>query len=110
MKKIYLSLPITGKDMVAQRRLANLWQKYLESRGYGVINPFELYDALAKDMYPVEPTYEEIMRVDLWWLRNSSDEIIFIDGWFDSSGCMRELELTIECGIYPHIDKNFKLQ
>lgn len=108
MKRIiYISLPISGRDIERQRRLATLWERFFVGMDYDVVNPFTVYDQL-KTFLGREPTYEEIMQVDLSELRSCTD-ILLVEDWFNSKGCMDEVDTAAAKGIKIHYDVKVKL-
>lgn len=84
----YLSGPITGhKDY--RRQFAKA-AAALKERGYNVINPAAIDDAI-----PVEcMSYEEIMRIDLELL-STADYLVQLPGWERSIGASRELGFAL---------------
>ncbi len=99
--KIYISLPITGKDETMQRRVAKMWQRYFESDGHVVTNPFDIKDML--DEYHInhnmkKPTWEQYMHEDLIELI-TNDALFLCDGWQDSNGCIEEVEMALHFKI-----------
>jgi len=100
-RTIYISIPMLGCDMIAQRLKAKVWQRYFEIRGYTVINPFELADQLRKSFIDIagrEPTEAEYLHEDLMNLE-SCTELFLCDGWTESCGCMKEVDKGIELGL-----------
>ncbi len=111
--KIYISLPINteGYDINLQRKNAKKWQLHLESQGYSVSNPFEIYDRLCqfhKDTHRKQPTRLEIMTADLKELIKN-DVIFFCNGWSESEGCIEEAELAMVCDMKVMFEKDIKL-
>lgn len=106
-RTIYISLPITGKDETRQRRLAGLWANVYKSKGYKVVNPFDVYDDL-KTFLGREPSYGEIMKVDLSTLRSCTD-MLLVGDWHNSNGCMDEVDVATTRGIKLHYDLKVKL-
>lgn len=81
--KVYISGPITGtKDYMERFSKA---QKYLESKGYSVINP-----ALVNSNLPKDTTYGEYMTMSLTML-TMCDTIYLLKGYEDSEGALIEL-------------------
>jgi len=107
-RKIYISLPITGRDEEVQRRLAGLWAKYFENRGYNVLNPFDVYDELI-ELWGRAPTYREIMHVDLMLLSDKCSDILLVGDWHNSNGCMEEVDTATAKGIKIWYDVKVKL-
>ena len=80
--KMYLSFPITGrnlKDVKAYaRRIKTVW----EAKGYDVVTPFDLSTEENKPYsYYMGKDIEKILEVD---------GIIMCDDWFMSKGCRLE--------------------
>ena len=106
---IYISIPITGKCELSQRKKAKMFQRYFEDLGYGVVNPFDLYDQLRRchlNIAGKEPTYDEILREDLCNLEWCS-HIFLCEGWSESKGCIMEVEKAIEHGIKFLFEKTY---
>lgn len=97
-ESIYISIPISEHDEVAQRTKAGQISTMLYEMGYDtVINPFDIYDAW-KIAYKREPTYEEIMQADIAELLKCT-AIYMCDGWSGSKGCQKERETAINSGL-----------
>ena len=109
---IYLSIPITGKCELSQRKKAKMFQRYFEALGNEVVNPFDIYDQLRKCHLMIpgkEPTYEEILREDLCNLEWCS-HIFLCDGWTESKGCITEVEKALEYNIKVLFESNYKFE
>lgn len=109
---LYISLPITGKCELAQRKKAFDIQQKLEQNGFDVVNPFELGDRLKKSFQLIgkaDPTYEDYMREDLNNLEDCT-HILLCEGWKLSNGCVREAEhaLLLEKNIL--FESTFKIE
>lgn len=95
---MYLSLPITGrniKDVKAHaRRIKQIW----ESEGFDVITPF---DIVKDDSKP----YSYCMGKDIETLLEC-DGIIMCDGWFMSKGCRVENHVAQVYGKMIKVDNN----
>ena len=88
-ESIYIRIPITRHNEAVQREKAAQISTILYEMGYDtVINPFDVYDAW-KSSYKREPTYDEIMQVDLEALK-PCDAIFMCIGWAVSGGCRTE--------------------
>lgn len=81
MKRIYISLPITGNEAEAREK-ADLVKDELSEKGYLPISPFEIY--AGKD-----PDYDDHICYDLRAMLDC-DAIYFCKGWQDSCGCSIE--------------------
>lgn len=89
--KVYISLPITGKDLQQQKRHADNVAAFLLTAGFTPVNPFN--NGLADDA-----SYEEHMKADLR-LMLDCDAIMLCDGWRLSKGCVLESVVAIACGM-----------
>ena len=100
--KVYISLPITGKDIEEQKRHAGDVASFLLTVGHTPVSPFNNgLDANA--------SYEEHMRADLKMLLDC-DAILMCKGASFSVGCLLEDEVATKCGLtvvteYMPIDK-----
>lgn len=91
---VYISIPITDKCELKQRKKAFEVAMLLKKKGFEVVNPFDLGDRLAKSFRLIgktEPTYEDYMQEDLNNLEDCT-HIFLCDGWKYSKGCVRETE------------------
>lgn len=104
--KIYISLPISGKDESKQRQIAKMWQRYFEAQGHIVSNPFDIYDRLIK-LIP-NPSLQVIMVEDLAELM-TNDAIFLCNGWENSKGCLEEVELAIQQKLKFKFEKHIKV-
>jgi|WetSurMetagenome_2_1015567.scaffolds.fasta_scaffold18509_2 hypothetical protein len=85
-KKIYISLPITGKDIDLVKRDAS-WNKIVvKNQGWDAITPFDVCG--VKDR-----RYSFYMGKDIEVLLEC-DAIYMCKGWQDSKGCMAEFEVA----------------
>ncbi len=89
--KVYISLPITGKDLQEQKSYARHVASSLSEAGFTPINPFD--NGLGDDA-----SYEEHIKADLR-LMLYCDAIILCDGWRMSKGCVLESVVAIACGM-----------
>jgi hypothetical protein len=90
--KIYISIPITGKNILLQMRKARMWQRIYESEGHTVINPFDVgyrLELLHEKSKMDPPTHSEYMFHDLMWL-SQCNAVLFCEGWRQSRGCTIE--------------------
>ena len=90
MKKIYLSLPISGYDYSERKQLSLQVQTELEKRGYEVFNP--MFNGLPKDA-----TTHEHMRADFQMLLQC-DTILMLPKWNHSAGCTQEFNMAVSIG------------
>lgn len=106
MSIIYISIPMTGYDLVKQHRKAMMWQLYFESEGYHVVNPFELADRLKLSFIEIagrEPTEAEYLHEDLMNMQTCTD-IFLCNGWTESFGCMAEVDKSIHLKLKFHYE------
>ena len=89
--KVYISLPITGKDLQEQKSYARHVASFLSEAGFTPVNPFD--NRLGDDA-----SYEEHMKADLR-LMLDCDAIMLCDGWLLSKGCVLESYVAIACGL-----------
>ena len=64
VKTVYISIPMKGLDLHRQRMLANEIAIVLKSKGYLVINPFEVCETVDKDLSDTHH-YAECMGKDI---------------------------------------------
>ena len=89
--KVYISLPITGKDLQQQKSYAGHVASFLSEAGFTPVNPFD--NGLGDDA-----PYEEHIKADLR-LMLYCDAIILCEGWLMSKGCVIESNVAIVCGL-----------
>ena len=89
MKRIYVSLPISGYDL-DERKLYAIWVKNLIKDKYPkateVITPFNVCPEADK-------SYSYYMGKDIEALLEC-DTVYFCEGWQNSRGCMAEFEVA----------------
>lgn len=90
MKKVYVSIPISGEDYNDQRNHAFVVATNLAQKGYDAVTPF--------DVVPCATTpYNEAMGKCVESLLEC-DVIYLCKGWQDSKGCKAELQIAIVYG------------
>ena len=89
--KVYISLPITGKDLQQQKSYARHVASFLSEAGFTHVNPFD--NGLGDDA-----SYEEHIKADLK-LMLGCDAIILCEGWQLSKGCVLESHVATACGL-----------
>lgn len=82
MKKVYISLPISGHNLNDVRRRIEDVSELLKSKGYIPVSPLEVQSNL-------NAPYSELMGNDIKALLEC-DAIILLDGWENSKGCRLE--------------------
>ena len=92
MKKIYLSMPISGYDLKKVMELAEREKERLSSDKTEIITPF--------DACPYDPnkTYGQCMKECIKELL-LCDAIMFEPNWYKSNGCRIEAEVARGCEI-----------
>jgi hypothetical protein len=95
--KMYLSLPISGRDLNQVKDYADLVKRAWVAKGYDVVTPFEI---VPEDGMP----YEYCMGKDIEELMKC-DGIILCDDWFSSKGCRVECHVAQVYGLKIKIDK-----
>lgn len=78
--KIYISLPITGKDIEAVEASLLFAKGVIEQKGYTPISPLD---------QDITQSYATLMGNDIRMLL-LSDAVVFLDGWEQSRGCQLE--------------------
>lgn len=90
MKKVYVSIPITGEDYNDQRNHAFVVATNLGQKGYDTVTPF---DAVPN----VSTPYNEAMGKCVEELLEC-DAIFMCKGWQESKGCRAELQIALVYG------------
>lgn len=85
-KKVYISIPISGKDINQVKLYLDLVKNGIKSSGSDPITPFDVSpDSNA--------SYAEHMGKDIQALLEC-DAIFFCRGWQNSKGCQAEFEVA----------------
>ena len=94
MKKVYISIPISGRDIFAQRRRANDVAERFRRVGYEAITPFDIIpigDPAAKDYATcMGRDSDALLRCDI---------IAMVDDWENSKGCRAEKAVAEVYGL-----------
>lgn len=85
-KKLYLSLPISGRQLEEAREYASKMKEHLTYQGYEVITPFEVCPNS-------EEPYSRLMGHCIEALLEC-DVAYFCFGWQRSNGCTAEFEIA----------------
>lgn len=93
-KKLYISLPISGRDLEAVKQRADLIKKSIISEEYEGVTPF---DICPDSTLP----YNELMGRDIAGLMEC-DAVLFDFDWNESKGCRIEMAVAQNCGIPIH--------
>ena len=93
MRKIYLSMPITGFDI--QERIDHAREIKKRFSDLYIVSPF--------DASPYDPnkTYGQCMKECIAEML-TCDEVWFDQGWYDSNGCRIEAEVARGCEMKKH--------
>ena len=94
MKKIYISIPISGKDYQEQKSIAEKKAKELRGEGHWVVTPFEL----VNENDPRQNDYAYCMGRCVEALLKC-DRIMLMDGWVESKGCTAEYLISFNYGL-----------
>ncbi|MBD5381927.1 DUF4406 domain-containing protein [Clavibacter sp.] len=89
--KIYISLPISNRDINDAREHADLVKSALSRAGHDIVNPFEIY--CGKN-----PSYADYLCADLRALADC-DAIFLCKEWQFSRGCRIERTFAEEFGL-----------
>lgn len=85
--KIYISLPISGKDLATQQALATQIAERIKALGHKPVNPFDTphppFGTSPKEQYAYYMG-EDIKRLLM------CDAVYFCEGWNKSRGCLAE--------------------
>lgn len=97
MKKVYISLPISGRDVEEAKADAEKAKKLLTKNGYEAVSPFDVVPDVPKGMTPSQ-AYAYCMGRDIEALLQC-DGIYLCDGHQLSKGCQLEVEAARLYGI-----------
>lgn len=96
--KIYLSIPISGKENEAREK-ADLIKSKLSKDGHTPVSPFDIYSGK-------NPQYADHICYDLRAMLDC-DAILFCEGWEESCGCT--IEHTAAMCFKAYGKKDFKI-
>ena len=102
-KKMYLSLPISGRDLKAVKVFAKRVKQKWERKGFEVITPFDVTDEHYNGVKEDWPYYAQCMGRCVEALLKC-DGVIFCEGWFYSKGCRTEWNVAEVYGIKRVLD------
>lgn len=98
MKKIYVSIPITGENYNDQRNHAFIAATNLAQKGYDVITPFDIVsDCTTPYDKAMGKCIEELLKCDA---------IYMCIGWEQSKGCKAELQTALIYGLKVITENN----
>lgn len=101
MKVVYISIPMTGHVEEVQRQYANKVEKELKSKGFKVINPFDISSELDCDYTEhlgYMPKYRDYLLNDYIAIVGC-DAMYMCDGWKESKGCTAEYYFAKAIGL-----------
>lgn len=81
-EKVYISLPISGRDLTRVRKEAEIIRGHLENAGYSAVTPFDVYAG-------PHPGYADYMASDIRLIFDC-DAVCFAWDWQESKGCRLE--------------------
>lgn len=90
--KVYISLPITGKDLQQQKRHADNVAAFLLTAGFTPVTPF------GKQGVPDDAPYETHVREDLKLMLDCG-AVYLCNGYHYSKGCLFERDVAVKCGL-----------
>lgn len=99
--KIYISIPISGKDIEVQRAKAKKVEEALKARGHEVVNPFDT--PYPDEVMSPEEQWRYFMGEDIKRLL-ACDGVIFCSQWYWSKGCKIEHSVAECCELDRYYD------
>ena len=100
---MYLSLPITGRDLKSVKAFAKRVKQKWERKGYEVITPFDVTEEHYHGIKEEWPHYAFCMGRCVEALLKC-DGAIFCQDWFQSKGCRTEWDVAEIYGIKRVLD------
>lgn len=98
MTRIYISLPISGQEEDARKKVERM-KDTLREKGYLPVSPFEITKGK-------NPQYEDHICTDLREMLDC-DAILFCKGWEQSCGCLIEHHTAMQ--FMAHNKKDFNI-
>ena len=102
--KIYISLPISGKNVMTQTGIALSVAEQIRDLGHEPVNPFET--PLAPPEWSERQKYAYYMGRDIEKLL-LCDAVYFCEGWQESRGCRVESYIAETNGLKPYHDLRY---
>lgn len=99
--KIYISLPISGKNVMTQTGIALSVAEQIRDLGHEPVNPFET--PLAPPEWSERQKYAYYMGRDIEKLL-LCDAVYFCEGWQESRGCRVESYIAETNVLKPYHD------
>ena len=99
MKRIYISLPISGHEDDYEQRLdeAVEYVKTNYPEYEQIITPKEVAERL-EDYKPMKPRYKDYLLADMEAIAHCY-AIFMCNGWYDSKGCFAEIAFASALGL-----------
>lgn len=94
--RVYISIPISGKDIPTQKASAEAAARFLSIAGHKPVNPFDT--PTPPPHYNHREAYAHFMGRDIEQLL-LCDAIFMCEGWENSIGCRIERHAAIEMGL-----------
>lgn len=101
--KIYISIPISGKDLATQQAVAKETAERIRTLGHEPVNPFDTPPAPPE--WTEKQKYAYYMGEDIKRLL-MCDVAYFCEGWRDSDGCLMEFNAAQIYGITRYVNIN----
>lgn len=92
-KRIYISGPISGHDIVERRKAFKEVEWMLQAQGYEPVNP-----VAEADNHPEDVTTHEHMKRDIELIM-TCDYIYMMRRWTHSKGCKVEFDVATSIGL-----------
>lgn len=102
--KIYISVPISGLDLMTQTGIALTVAEQIRDLGHEPVNPFET--PLAPPEWSERQKYAYYMGRDIEKLL-LCDAVYFCEGWHESKGCLVESYIAETYRIKHYHDLRF---
>lgn len=102
--KIYISIPISGKNLMTQTGIALEIADKIKSLGHEPVNPFDT--PLAPPEWAEQQKYAYYMGRDIEKLL-LCDAVYFCEGWHESKGCLVESYIAETYRIKHYHDLRF---
>lgn len=99
--KIYISIPISGKNVMTQTGIALTVAEQISDLGHEPVNPFET--PLAPPEWPERQKYAYYMGRDIEKLL-LCDAVYFCERWHESRGCRVESYIAEIYGLKLYHD------